>query len=299
MVANGLILKDRSLLAVSGKDAQHFLQGLISGDIHKVTAEHCIYATMLTPQGKFLYDFFITAHDDGYLLDVASSQREGLAKKLGFYKLRSQVQITPRDDLQVAALWDDHAPTLCCGAMVKTESQLPLVLTDPRLAALGMRVIGTPDMLEQYLAQAHHVGPQDYLHHRLVLGVPDGAIDLEQEKSLLLMWGIDRLGGVDFAKGCYVGQEVTARSHHRAQLRKYIHLVKAHEDLPETGTPITRDGEEIGKLASRSGHIGIALLPLTDCENNAECGVVMCGDVHAHAHLPPWLESEHFERVTL
>ena len=180
-------IEDRAIVAVSGADAHTFLQGLITNDVDAVAPGAPIYAALLTPQGKILFDFLIA--DDGtgaLLLDCWAPARDALIKRLSMYRLRAKVEIGVRDDLAAFASWDG--------------SSLPgLVFTDPRLPALGKRSIAPSED-----------GSAAYLSHRLSLGVPEGR-DFGSDKIFALDAGLGELHGVAFDKGCYVGQELTAR----------------------------------------------------------------------------------------
>ncbi len=248
-------LPDRAVLAVSGDDARTFLQGLITHDIRKATTHNALFAALLSPQGKFLYDFFILEHQGSLLLETNKARLPALTQRLAMYRLRAHVEFTELPAMQVAALWGNPAP----------EIRNQIHFADPRLPALGGRIIGTELQLP-YTAG-------NYEHHRLSLGIPEGSKDLLQDRSLLLEYGYDKLHGVDFTKGCYVGQEVTARSKHRATLHKYIHSVTAEEPLPPPGTPVTANGHDIGEMRSSAGTIGLALLRTKEAEEAARAGI--------------------------
>jgi folate-binding protein YgfZ len=259
------LLPDRAVLTVGGEDAADFLQGLISNDIRKATAGNTIFAALLTPQGKYLHDFFISAQDGQFLLETDKPRIADLQKRMSMYKLRSKVTLELLPELQVAASWDD------------TSASGELVYADPRLPALGQRIIGKALPAEENMAAYHH--------HRIALGVPQASLDLIPDRSLLLEYGYDELHGVDFAKGCYVGQEVTARSKHRATLRKFIHIVEGSPALPPPLTPIMQQGKEVGHMASSIGTLGLAHLRIEDARNSEP---LLAGDVRLRAVLPSW-----------
>ena len=219
----------RALIDVTGPDAAHFLQGLITNDIRRAGL---IYAAMLTPQGKYLADFFILAQEGGYLIDVADSLADDLLRRLGMYKLRAQVTLT-RADRPVAR-----------GTGPAPEGALP----DPRHPALGWRHYG----------QAGDDG-SDWDAIRVANVIPETGIELTLE-TYILEAGFERLNGVDFRKGCYVGQEVTARMKHKTALAKGLIGVTVDGHAPP-GTPILMaDGREAGVLYTQSGGRGIAHL---------------------------------------
>jgi folate-binding protein YgfZ len=262
-------LSSRSCLHITGEDAAGFLQGLISNDIRKAGQGALIYAAMLSPQGKYLHDFFITAHEGGFLVDIEAARASDFKKRLMLYKLRSKVEITS-DALQVSASWNEPKP------------QGQLVFADPRLAELGFRMYQNSHTEEEGAEEAYHA-------HRISLGVPDGALDLIPEKSFLLEWGIDQLHGVDYQKGCYVGQEVTARTHYRGQVKKAPYIAAADKPLPAPGTLIYCGEKEAGELRSSAGSLGMALLRHEEVAASKASGMPLrAGDAVLTARLPDW-----------
>lgn len=235
-------LRDRAVLAVSGADAAAFLQGLVSCDVRKSAEETAVLGALLSPQGKFLFDFFLLKRGDAFLLDTEAARAEELLKKLAMYRLRAAVEIALREDVGVIAA-------------VGVDTPPPGAVADPRHPAMGWRLYGEdapPDMREG--------SREAYETLRISLGLPDGSRDAEIGRTILLENGYDKLGGVDFAKGCYVGQEVTARSRHRGELRKYLFIVKGEAPLPEAGTELTAGGRGAGVMRSSCGGLGLALL---------------------------------------
>lgn len=222
----------RSLLMISGKDAHSFLQGLVTNDVDKIDGG-LVYAALLTPQGKYLADFFLSARDDGILLDVDASLAEMLKMRLTMYKLRADVAIS---DAEL------HAHL---GLGETPEDGFP----DPRAESLGWRAYReTPQTDDSTDWTALHVAAQ----------VPQSGAELGPDSYILEM-GFEALNGVDFRKGCYVGQEVTARMKHKTELRKGLATVSV-SGAAEPGTPITRDGKPVGILHSRSGDKALAYL---------------------------------------
>lgn len=259
------LLPDRAVLAITGADARNFLQGIITNDIRKVTPEQGIFSALLSPQGKYLFEFFISEHDDTLLLETDKARLAALIQRFTLYRLRAQVQWVERPDLQVAAAWD--------GDVTGWKTY-----TDPRHPALGHRVLYTKDTPLSVNA--------DYEPRRIALGIPEGGKDLIIDRSILLEFGYDHLNAVDFTKGCYVGQEVTARSKHRATLHKYVHQVHAESALPPAGTPVMADGREVGELRSSADTLGLALLRTEDAALSQN---LMAGDVLIRAQLPAWV----------
>jgi tRNA-modifying protein YgfZ len=223
----------RRLYRLTGPDARHFLQGLITNDIKGVDSG-LVYTAMLTPQGKYLADFFLTAQDDAILLDVDADLGPALIQRLTMYKLRSNLQIT-ETELQVSR-----------GTGPAPEGALP----DPRHPDLGWRLYG---------AQGGDDGT-DWDAIRVAHCIPETGVELTPD-SYILEAGFERLRGVDFRKGCYVGQEVTARMKHKTELRKGLVRVAVSGHAP-VGTEITVDGKAAGTLYTQSGGYGIAYLRL-------------------------------------
>lgn len=245
-------LPERALLSLQGEEATGFLNALVSNSITGLQPGQAVYTALLTPQGKFLHDFFVfTDGNDGLLLDVATGRRADLKRRLTLYRLRAKVMIEERD-WQGYALWGgDAAPAVPAGG---------LLFADPRLPAMGWRLWLPPGAgIDMPLADA-----ASYETHRLALGVPDGARDIEIEKGILLENHFEALNGIDFRKGCYIGQELTARTKYRGLVKKQLHVVQAEGDaaLPPAGTLVTLDGAEAGELRSSLNGTGLALLRL-------------------------------------
>ena len=225
-------MTERKIYSISGPDRIHFLQGLITNDARKL-ADGPIYAALLTPQGKYLADFLLLARPDDVLLDIAEPLAEATVKRLAMYKLRANVQIAPTD-LKVRR-GTGSAPE---GAIV-----------DPRDPALGWRLYGD---------QGGDDGT-DWAAVRVAHCIPESGIELTPD-TYILEAGFERLNGVDFRKGCYVGQEVTARMKHKAELKKGLATVSVSGAAP-VDTPILGvDGRPVGTLYTQSGGRGIAYL---------------------------------------
>jgi tRNA-modifying protein YgfZ len=249
-----VLLTDRSVLRVAGADARKLLQGLITNDIEKVRDGAAIHAGLLTPQGKILFDFFVVTAEDGFLLDVASAQSGELVKRLGFYRLRAQVEIREEPSLAVAGVWSG-SPRLPDGAVA---------YADPRLPELGIRILlhtGT-------IAELHCAIATDAEYHamRIGLGVPEGGRDFAYGDAFPHEALFDQLNGVDFRKGCFVGQEVVSRMEHRGTARKRVAPIEGEAALPEPGTSIDAEGAPLGVMGSVSGVQGLAMLRLDRVE---------------------------------
>ena len=247
-------LEDRAVIAVSGPEARTLLQGLITNDIERLAPGRGLYAALLTPQGKILFDFIIAEGEGAVLLDCAAEAAEGLLKRLRLYKLRAKVEIGLREQLGVyvnLAGHPENRPTDYAARAV--------TFPDPRLAALGMRSIASRNEMPSQIA-----GANVYRDHRLALGVPEAG-DFGSDKIFALDAGLDELHGVSFEKGCYVGQELTARMKHRGTARKRLLLVTG-EKLPAPGMAVMANGGSLGEIVSVHGTRGFALIRLDRLE---------------------------------
>jgi folate-binding protein YgfZ len=269
-------LDDRSILAISGAGARDFLQGLVTNDIVGGLAPgKGLYAALLSPQGKILFDFLVTEGDGALLLDVARDRCEALLKKLKLYKLRAKVEIEARDQLGVFVSLAGHPDN-----RIVSYADRAVTFADPRHVGLGMRSIGALAEMPANLS-----GPRSYHQHRLALGIPEAG-DFGFEKIFALDAGLEELNGVSFTKGCYVGQELTSRMKHRATSRKRILAVTAQSPLPAQGA-VTRGGVEIGELISSHDQTAFALVRLDRLEESS--GEVAAAGMPAQLRRPPWL----------
>lgn len=244
MTAAMLKLENRAVLRLSGSETKTFLQGLVTNDVMKVTADAALYAGLLTPQGKFLFDMMIVADGDDLLLDIEAERKPDLMRRLMMYKLRADVTIADETDLSV---WASFAKPSCSGVAYQ----------DPRHEELGWRLITckTPDDTT--------LSATTYEAKRLTLGVPDGSRDMEVEKYFWLETDAERLNGVSFTKGCFVGQELTARMKHRTALKKKLVAVKAEGGSLTPGqTLLTPDGKNAGEIRTTDGTHAIAYFRL-------------------------------------
>ena len=263
------LLDDRAIIALAGPDARTLLQGLITNDIGKLTPENALYAALLTPQGKLLFDFLIVEGEGAVLLDCAAGTADALAKRLTMYRLRAKVEIERRGQLAVMAAWDgDPLPGIA--------------FTDPRLKELGLRGIAPKAEVPAGFEPA-----SSYLEHRLALGVPESG-DFGQDRMFALDAGLDELHGVDFRKGCYVGQELTARMKHRGTARKRLMPVSAEDALPVPGTAVSAGGKSVGEIISTHGARGFALIRL-DRLDDAGDAALSAGDQAVTLTKPAWL----------
>ena len=254
-------LEDRAVLAIGGADARDFLQGLLTNDMALLAPGRSLYAGLLSPQGKALFDLILHAEGDSILIDVAATRAEALTKRLSLYKMRKAVSIAP-SPLAVHAAWGDAA------------AGQP---ADPRFAPLGARWIA-PDNAES----GAEPGADAYDAHRLAIGVP-GSADIGEDQLLWLETGADLLNGVSFTKGCYVGQENTARMHHRDKVRRRLVPIRFSGD-PGDGSIVDAAGRAAGSLRSHRGELGIAHLRL-----EAAAEPLTLGGAPVSVGHPAWL----------
>ena len=261
------ILEGRAVLAVSGPDRGSFLQGLVSNDVAKAAPDRAVYAALLTAQGKYLHDFIMVEVGDEIWLDAEAARLGDLKRRLSIYRLRAKVALTERPELAVAATFGEAALAalgLASKAGAARRQGPGIMLVDPRLAALGARAILPRDDLRPTLAAAG-LAEADfaaYDRHRLGFGIPDGSRDLVPEKSILLEAGFDELNGVDWQKGCYIGQELTARTKYRGLIKKRLFPVRIDGPPPAPGTMVTLAGKDAGEMRSSLDKLGLALLRL-------------------------------------
>jgi folate-binding protein YgfZ len=270
------LLADRAVLGVRGPDARKFLQGLITNDVAKAEDGRAIHAGLLSPQGKILFDFIVVRAGDGFLIEVSRETAKELIKRLGFYRLRAQVELSEETSLGVAAIWGDP-PRLPEGA---------IVYRDPRLPELGNRAFMPIDTAAADFG-CEAATEDDYHALRIKLGVPEGGRDYAFGDAFPHEALFDQLNGVDFAKGCYVGQEVVSRMEHRGTARKRVVPVEGEAPLPAPGTDIEAEGVAIGSLGSVSGRSGLAMIRLDRAEAAlAESKTLTAGGIKLALHRP-------------
>ena len=291
-----ILLEKRGLVTVGGPDRAEFLQGLISNDIDRVTPARAIWAALLTPQGKYLHDFFVTEIDGSYYLDCEADRLMDLGGRLSRYKLRAEIDLGIGEHYVVLALPGEAAlghlglPSQPGAARAVGGG---IAYVDPRLAAIGARAVLPRDEAESVL-QAEGFEPGSmaaYDSLRLALGLPDGSRDLIVEKSILLESNFEELHGVDWDKGCYMGQELTARTKYRGLIKKRLMPVDIDGDIPAPGTPILLDGKDVGEMRSALDGRGLALLRLEPAEKALKGGgALTAGDATVTPRKPDWAE---------
>lgn len=321
------LLPHRAVLEIQGDDKTTFLQGLISNDVTQVTEEQAIYATLLSPQGRFLYDFFIMEKEGSYFLDVEALRLAELTKKLSLYKLRCQVTLIPRLDMKIYVLWEENRGTMLpqnchlghdpgsqeilnqvqddsfmeLNSEVRKRSNIAKALNlkaergnarsnvfmDPRLTDLGARM-----MAESPPVDFEQGSFEEYDLHRLILGVPEGGRDLIPDKSTLLESGMDELNAISWIKGCYIGQELTTRSKFVGQIRKRLLPVTIEGSLPDFGAEIFLDEIAVGSMRTYRDGYGLALLRLEELKLDREGEKVplKCGGAFLKPYVPFWMK---------
>jgi folate-binding protein YgfZ len=289
-----VLLEDRGVLAVSGPDYRTFLQGLVSNDVEKVSREAACYAALLTAQGKYLHDFIMVEAGESIWLDAEAARLGDLERRLLTYRLRAKVSLDERWDLAVAAALGGRS-LKALGLPEKPGAARPfgsgVALVDPRLLALGARVVLPRADARAALVAASLVERrvESYDRIRLSLGVPDGSRDLVVEKSILLEAGFDELNGVDWHKGCYIGQELTARTKYRGLVKRRLMPVRIDGPAPRPGTVVMVEGREAGEIRSNRDGLGLALLRL---EPVLEGKALVAGEARVIPVRPAWMRLE-------
>ena len=282
------LLPDRGVVKVTGNDARTFLNGLATTDIGKVTPAGPRFAALLTPQGKIIVDFIVVeapAKDGGgFFLDCPRALAGTLVDKLNFYKLRAKVMAEDLSAvLGVLAAWGGQN-------RVSAETEYGLCYADPRLPKLGMRVMLPPHLAAEAAADlgATLVEAEAYEAHRIALGVPRGGTDFTYGGTFPHEADMDQLAGVDFEKGCYVGQEVVSRVEHRSSARSRIVQV-TFEYAPISGLPVMAGEKEIGTLGSTAKGHGLAMIRLDRLADAQAAGLpITCGNIPLRVVKPDW-----------
>lgn len=264
-------LTDRGVIAVTGPDAVPFLNGLISQDVTQVTPDQPLYGCLLTPQGKYFADFFIIAQDDCIVLDVATARRDLVLQRLNMFRLRSKVTLTDvSGDYRVYAAWGHD-----------TQETVPdgLSYTDPRWGGMGRRMLMQHDLATDAMLA-------DYHEHRAQHGLPD-VHDFEPERTALLEANIDQLHGIAWDKGCYMGQELTARTHYRGLVKKRLLPFRFNGDAPPYDSELRFADAVIGHVRGTATSHGLALVKLEHADAAWHGGVTIDGRA-AHLLRPDW-----------
>ncbi|MBT6033437.1 MAG: folate-binding protein YgfZ [Kordiimonadaceae bacterium] len=262
------IQNDRAVITLKGPERKSLLQGIITNNVNHLKEGVGVYSALLTPQGKFLFDFFLLEKNEVIYLDCEKETMAQLFGKLMMYRLRSNVEITDQSEKY---------------KIITSVEQLPnfdLSYEDPRNSNMGYRAI-TEDI-------PLHLANKGYQARRIALGIPEGSQDFIVDKGTILEGHFEQLNGVDFEKGCYVGQEVTARMKYRGKVKKAMLPVTLSGVAPELGTDILNEkGNKIGNLRSSCDKYAIALFRLKDVTFGQQ---YTCGDITVTPFKPDWLE---------
>ena len=272
------LLGDRGVVEVGGADATGFLQRLITNSVLNIPKGEGRYAGLLTPQGKLLFDFFVVplpeGPDAGYLIECAGEQTADLVKRLNLHKMRAKIAIEDKSkDFAVAAIFGGEVATGIEGIFYR----------DTRGPSMGLRVI----VPREAVPKLDWAEASRYEAHRIAQGVPKGGVDFRYGDAFVHDVNLDSMNGVDFKKGCYVGQEVVARVHYRNSARKCIVKIYFDGPAPAQGTQITAGETNIGQVGSTAGVEGLAMVRLDRLEEARAAGVTLkAGDVAVEVTLP-------------
>lgn len=281
------LLPDRGVLKVAGADALGFLNNLVTADLTRAAAGAARFAALLTPQGKIIADFFAVqasaADGGGIFLDAPRALIEPLRDRLNFYKLRAKITVEDLSSaLGVMAVWEAGGPV---------ASEYGLSYADPRFGVLGTRVILPPELAADAAADlgASLVDAADYESHRIANAVPRGGTDFMYGDAFPHETAMDQLGGVDFDKGCFIGQEVVSRTQHRGNARTRVMALTYPGFPPDSGLPVTAGGKQIGTMGSGIEGHGVALLRLDRIADAQGAGhTITAGGVEVTPHAPAW-----------
>lgn len=268
-------LTTRALVRVSGDDAAKFLHGLVTCDVTHLKPGEATFGALLSPQGKILFDFFIIASTNGFILDVDKSMSEDFIRRLIFYRLRAKITIEPMDErAHVFAIWGKNAePPLADG----------VICADPRLNTMGYRAY-----IRRQPEGSKAKSLKDWHKHRIALGMPEGGLDYAFGAAFPHECLMDQFKGVDFTKGCYVGQEVVSRMQHRGTARKQIIHISAEGDLPSQGSEVLSNNKSCGEITSIAGKQGLAMVRLDRVEGIGATRSGIAGSTTIKLKIPNW-----------
>lgn len=305
------LVQNRGLLRLSGPDRATFLQGLVAGDVHRITENCSIYTVLLSPQGKFVADLFITQIGDEWLMDCPLDSCAFLEKRLNLYKLRTNITLTNvTADYALFGAWRaqedetsedkrghpfqafmqaDEIPIIV-GA--KKDFSLGVVYIDPRHIDMGVRLIVPQENVPQIQRSPNflHIAQDDSIHdyaiHRLRLGIPEAGTDMPVDKAIPLECGLDELHAIDWQKGCYMGQELTARTRYRGLIRKRLIPVHISGVISGENMPVMQGDLVVGEMRSYCQNYGMALLRLNSFMREVS---FVCGGATIVPFIPAWM----------
>ncbi len=292
------VLESRGFIRIDGSDRVAFLQGLVSNDVARISVDRAGYGAFLTAQGKFLFDFFIDSDGDALVLDTEGARAEDFFRRLRMYRLRSKVELSLGGYRTAVAVGETALSALGLAAERGAARAWNggVAYVDPRHAEIGARVLLPASADDGILATTGLLptGLESYERRRVALGLPDGSRDLVVDKTVLLEAGFEELGGVDFDKGCYMGQELTARTKYRGLVKRRLLPIAISGPLPAPGTEITLDGQEAGEVRSvvpdGDDHAtGLAMIRLNRLDQAFKAGLpLMAGEATVVASRPAW-----------
>ena len=263
-----IILKESKFLSIKGQDNKDFLQGIITNDINKCD-KHVIYSCLLSPQGKFLSDFFVIPYRDSFLIEINQKFFSNFIDKLNLYKLRSKIEIDEIHSLKSMIIINNISEkNLEIGKIIFNNQYIKYV--DPRNINLGYRIIIENNLLDN-LIKSNNFKLADIKEYRKIMIkniIPDSLNDLIVNKSLLLENNFEHINALDWNKGCYIGQENTARMKYRALLKKSIRLIKIQSGIVKSGDQIFFNEKNIGQITSIIENIGLAMIKIEEANNN-------------------------------
>ena len=271
-------LKDRDLVEIEGKESLDFLQNLITNDTNLINENKAIYSALLTPQGKYLFDFILflkAKNNDKILIDCEKARSDELIKTFNVYKLRKKVTISKLKNIKFYSIFGSISEQLLSRIGLKNlegysiTSEENVAFFDPRNKNLGIRIITFNSDQPRYLKNIPSTSNEEWDLNRIALCIPDGSKDMEINKSFLIENNFENLNGIDFDKGCYLGQENTARQKYRANLKKRLYKVKIYGPPIPNGTDIANENKIVGIMRSSNLHFGLATLKI-DAANQAK-----------------------------
>ena len=270
-----IVLNETNFVSIKGKDIKDFLQGIITNDINKCHKK-VIYSCLLTPQGKFLSDFFVIPIEDYYIVEINKAFFETFISKLKIYKLRSNVEIQEIQNLiSVIILNTPIDKSLELGSMQLNNDYIEYV--DPRNLNLGKKIIIKNDLIDKYIISNNYerMNPNDYEKIMIENLIPNSTKDLKVEKSLLLENNFENINAIDWNKGCYIGQELTARMKYRALLKKSLRLIKIDSGKVDSEDEVLFENNNIGKITSIVENYGLALLKIQESEKSINDSLIL------------------------
>ena len=285
------ILPERACIRLSGDGAAAFLNALLTCDVGRLATERAVHAGLLTPKGKLSFEFLLAAAGDAILIDCDAARRDALMAKLRLYRMRARIDIEAQPQ-ETVVLWHESA----AAAPALPAPQDATLFADPRLAALGLRILpdGPAHAWLQRLPEARRADADAYRSHRLRLGVAEGAAELPADRFFPWEANLDLLNAISLDKGCFIGQEIVSRVYRKGRVsRRLLPLRLAEDDAPRPGDPIRLRDKTVGALHLRHGACGLALMQMDAIAAiAADPAALAAGATPARLLLPSWLQAE-------